>query len=161
MIAINKSRNPYFKGRSAKTLATLLATCTFALPAAQAQGQGSIEVQIEGVRNGTGQLACALFVGAEGFPGENGKARALMFGAIDNGTGRCSFNALPAGRYAVSVIHDENSNQKMDTNLFGVPQEGYGVSNNKTYALSAPKWEESSLDLGAGQNLKLSVKLRY
>ncbi len=145
----------------AAVAAAIVVAHTLALPVAQAQDQGSIEVQIQGVRSGTGQIACALFTGAEGFPGENGKARALMFSPIDNGTGRCIFNALPAGRYAVSVIHDENKNQKMDTNLFGVPQEGYGVSNNKTYALSSPKWEESSLDLSQGQARSLTVQLRY
>ena len=37
---------------------------------------------------------------------------------------------LPAGNYAVQVMHDENENNKLDTNFMGMPIEGYGFSNN-------------------------------
>jgi uncharacterized protein (DUF2141 family) len=37
---------------------------------------------------------------------------------------------LPAGDYAVQVMHDENENGKLDTNFMGMPIEGYGFSNN-------------------------------
>lgn len=38
--------------------------------------------------------------------------------------------SLPAGRYAIQVVHDENGNGKLDTNFIGMPSEGYGYSNN-------------------------------
>jgi uncharacterized protein (DUF2141 family) len=38
--------------------------------------------------------------------------------------------SLPAGQYAVQVVHDENGNGKLDTNFMGIPSEGYGYSNN-------------------------------
>lgn len=37
---------------------------------------------------------------------------------------------LPAGKYAVQVLHDENDNGKMDTNMLGIPSESYGYTNN-------------------------------
>jgi len=37
---------------------------------------------------------------------------------------------LPAGKYAVQVMHDENDNGKLDANFMGIPIEGYGFSNN-------------------------------
>ena len=37
---------------------------------------------------------------------------------------------LPAGKYAVQVMHDENDNGKLDANFMGIPTEGYGFSNN-------------------------------
>jgi uncharacterized protein (DUF2141 family) len=36
-----------------------------------------------------------------------------------------SFHIKP-GKYAIAVIHDENCNGKLDTNMFGIPKEGYG-----------------------------------
>ena len=39
---------------------------------------------------------------------------------------------LPAGTYAVQVMHDANGNDKLDTNFMGIPVEGYGFSNNPT-----------------------------
>jgi uncharacterized protein (DUF2141 family) len=29
------------------------------------------------------------------------------------------------------VIHDENRNGELDTNMFGIPKEGYGFSSGK------------------------------
>ena len=72
-----------------------------------------------------------------------------------------SFENVTAGTYAVSCLHDENNNRKLDKNFFGVPTEGYGVSNNKTYAMSSPKWAESIFTMEAGKDVSLGIKLRY
>jgi uncharacterized protein (DUF2141 family) len=36
------------------------------------------------------------------------------------------FSDIKPGKYAIAVIHDENCNGKLDTNMFGIPKEGYG-----------------------------------
>lgn len=41
-----------------------------------------------------------------------------------------SFPELADGDYAIKLLHDENSNGKLDTNFVGMPTEGYGFSNN-------------------------------
>jgi len=73
----------------------------------------------------------------------------------------CSFLNVEPGTYAIAVVHDENGNGKLDKNFVGVPSEGYGVSNNKTYALTAPKWNESIFTLGVNERKTLQVNLRY
>ncbi|HXX68370.1 MAG TPA: DUF2141 domain-containing protein [Polyangiaceae bacterium] len=80
---------------------------------------------------------------------------------ITAGTTQCSFENVSAGTYAISVMHDENDNQKLDKNFFGVPTEGYGVSNNHTHAMSSPTWEESKFTVEGGKNLGLGIGLRY
>jgi uncharacterized protein (DUF2141 family) len=40
------------------------------------------------------------------------------------------FDGLVPGQYGIALLHDENKNDKMDSNRFGFPREGYGVSNN-------------------------------
>jgi uncharacterized protein (DUF2141 family) len=102
-----------------------------------------------------------LFASAEGFPQKGERALQSVMSPITNGAARCRFQPVPAGRYAVAVVHDENGNQKLDNNLLGVPTEGYGVSNNKTYAMSAPRWDESRFDLVAGEMRELTIQLRY
>jgi len=37
---------------------------------------------------------------------------------------------LPAGEYAVVVLHDENLNKQLDRNWLGKPKEQWGMSNN-------------------------------
>jgi uncharacterized protein (DUF2141 family) len=53
---------------------------------------------------------------------------------------------LPAGSYAVQVLHDENRNGKLDSNFMGIPVEGYGFSNNPQVMRRA-HFSEAKFDL--------------
>lgn len=55
--------------------------------------------------------------------------------------------SLPAGTYAVQVMHDANGNNKLDTNFMGIPVEGYGFSNNPT-GLRKATFEEARFPIG-------------
>ncbi|MEB2185455.1 DUF2141 domain-containing protein [Xanthomonas campestris pv. campestris] len=68
------------------------------------------------------------------------------------------FRDLPPGRYAVMVNHDENANGKLDTNLIGMPVEGYGFSNNPR-AMRKPTFDEAAFDLPAGGK-RIGIELR-
>ena len=56
------------------------------------------------------------------------------------------------------ITHDENGNGKLDSNLIGMPVEGYGFSNNPR-VMRKPTWDETRFDVGAG-NLAINVELR-
>jgi uncharacterized protein (DUF2141 family) len=157
--------HPFFQ-KPVRTVALLAIGSAFAqaalLPAAQAQGAGAtLEVVVPQVRNAQGGLGCQLFAGAEGFPKKGERALQSVMSPIANGTARCRFQPVPAGSYAVAVVHDENSNRTLDSNFLGVPTEGYGVSNNKTYAMSEPRWDESRIELAPGESRQLTIQLRY
>lgn len=141
----------------------LLAGLALALAAgAQAQTpSATLEVTVPQVRNAKGGVGCQLFASAQGFPKDGGRALQAVMAPIAQGSARCQFQPVPAGSYAVAVVHDENGNQALDSNFLGVPTEGYGVSNNRTYALSEPRWDESRFDLGAGETRQLTIQLRY
>jgi uncharacterized protein (DUF2141 family) len=72
----------------------------------------------------------------------------------------CTWQQLPAGAYAVSVIQDENANGTLDANVFGAPTEGYGVSNNVIPATSAPRWDDSQVRVDGETSLELTVALK-
>ena len=121
---------------------------------------GAVRVRISGFRNGEGDLACALFASAASFLGVEPFAK-VKVPAGPSGT-ECVFRGIPAGRYAVSVLHDENRNGKMDrVPLIGLPREGYGVSNNKTYSTHPPVFEESAFEFDGKADLVLDIRLRY
>lgn len=129
-----------------------------AAPASAAPAR--IDVNVGTFRGRTGVLACRLYASGEGFPmnPEGGvEQRVPVTGEVT----RCTFEGVAPGTYAVAVVHDENDNGKLDTNFFGAPSEGYGVSNNHTYAFSAPEWEESKFELPPGKSLGLGIALRY
>jgi len=142
-------------------VAALGGAALFAVPAQAQTGGGRIEVVVDKMRNDQGALACQLFASAEGFPSRTASALATTRAPVAGGAARCTFERLPPGTYAVAVVHDENGNGMADANALGIPKEGYGVSNNRTYAMSAPRWEESRFSLAAGESRPLAITLRY
>ena len=120
----------------------------------------TISVNVGTFRNQKGVLGCRLFRSPTGFP-ETSTGTVEKRAAITGATARCDFTDVPPGVYAVSAMHDENDNRKLDKGFFGIPTEGYGVSNNHTHAMSAPTWDESKFVVEAGKNVGLGIGLRY
>jgi len=120
----------------------------------------AISVSIGPLRNSKGAIACRLHPSAEGFP-RTGTGTVSRRVKPTGASARCVFENLTPGTYAVVVLHDENDNQQCDKNRLGMPLEGYGVSNNHTYALSAPSWKESKFVVEGGKDRTLAISLRY
>jgi uncharacterized protein (DUF2141 family) len=70
------------------------------------------------------------------------------------------FLDIASGTYALAVIHDENSNGKLDTNWLGIPTEGYGFSNDAKALLGAPSFAAANFAYD-GRNLELTSRLLY
>ena len=133
----------------------------------------TISCEVTGLRNQRGKLHAALFGGAaggKGFPGSDKDALKLQMVQADTssvGAGpsgksavytlKFTFADLPAGRYAIAVYHDENSNGKMDTYWYGKPREGAAASNNPHPSFRAPNFKESSFDLSDNQTVTLKM----
>jgi uncharacterized protein (DUF2141 family) len=146
--------------RRASLYAVLLLLVLSASALAQAPCQG-IHVRVLNIKNSAGTVACALFESPEGFPGEYLRyATNVMVIKIRHSQARCTFEEIPPGRYAIGVIHDENMNGILDTNMIGVPKEGYGFSNDASGALGPPPFDAASFAYD-GQNLETTIKLNY
>src|SRR5713101_6986677 len=70
------------------------------------------------------------------------------------------FDNLPPGTYAVGAYHDENANDHLDTNAFGLPVEGYALSNGIRAILSKPNFYEAAFTVGAGDK-PVALHIRY
>jgi len=134
------------------------------LSSASAQTQQSpanlIHVEIGGLRNDKGQVMCALYSSADGFPKIGDKAIAHAKSPISNAHAVCEFPDVKEGTYAVSVFHDENSNGKLDTNFMGMPREGVGASNNAKGHFGPPKFDAAAFRFLGGR-LELKVTITY
>jgi uncharacterized protein (DUF2141 family) len=69
------------------------------------------------------------------------------------------FKNIPKGKYAIAVFLDENDNYKLDKNIFGIPKERYGFSNNILPALRPATFEESVFEI-SGQETVISITLK-
>lgn len=120
-----------------------------------------IHVKIQNIKNSTGTIACALFESAVGFPADYLRsATNIMSIKIRGKQASCDFQGIAPGTYALAVVHDENMNGKIDTNLLGVPTEGYGFSNDAKALLGAPSFSAARFTYD-GQNLDMTIGLHY
>jgi uncharacterized protein (DUF2141 family) len=137
----------------------LVVMLALAASLARAAGESTVDINVGTFRNTKGWLGCRLYSSPTGFPRDPAPREQRI--AIAGGIARCTFTNVPAGTYAVAVMHDENGNGKLDSNFLGIPTEGYGVSNNHTHAMSAPTWDESKFEVKAGQDVRLGISLKY
>ena len=120
-----------------------------------------IHVTVLNIRNSTGTVACALFESPDGFPKEFLRsATNVMVIKIRKAQARCDFEDIPAGTYAIAVIHDENMNGELDTNMFGIPTEGYGFSRDAKALIGVPSFSAASFQYD-GKNVDLTMSLNY
>jgi uncharacterized protein (DUF2141 family) len=103
-----------------------LALSAVALPSI-AQG-GELTLTIRDIRSTQGHVQVAVMSSEAAWNGEGSPVAGRKV-AVTGQELVLKFD-LPAGSYAVQVLHDENDNNQLDANLMGIPTEGYGFSNN-------------------------------
>lgn len=117
----------------------------------------TLEVEIKGFEKKEGKIWVALYRTSETFLTDN-----LYQGIqedVSDGVMKVVFENLEAGEYAISCFHDENNNGQLDTNMFGIPAEPYGFSNNPRLLFSAPKFDQAKFIHKQGGS-KIAITLR-
>ena len=104
---------------------------------------GELQVNIENVQSNKGQILIAIYDSPATYM-QTAKAVELKAVPIRSTQPLAIlFSGLKAGEYAISVVHDVNKNGILDTNIFGVPTEPYGFSNNIRPKFRSASWKES------------------
>ena len=103
----------------------------------------TLTVTVSNVRSSEGQVRVAVYT-SDNWLGDEPTARVWTAAA---GTPVTATFTLPAGRYAVAVLHDENDNGKMDYRLLRLPKEPYGFSNGARPKLGPPTFEDAAFAL--------------
>lgn len=140
------------------TLLPFLCCSLLALPsfsAAQAQKTGKLIVKITGIRNAEGNIRVAVRT-------DESTIAAAQIATIEAKTltAEAVFENLPEGDYGVAVIHDENKDEKLDFNDYGMPTEGYGHSNNPSKRQGPPDFNETKF-VFSGPSTTITINLIY
>ena len=126
---------------------------------AGAAAPGSVVVDVTGLRSAKGQiLLCmtanpALLSKCDKDPSSHrltvpvAQARAIHF------------DDVPSGTYAIALIHDENSNNKIDTS-FGLPREGFGFSRNPVIRFGPPSFASAQFAVTTGRTDQ-GIRVKY
>ena len=109
----------------------------------QAQTPNKLIVEVTDLENNNGTLVLDVFKSEKGFPMATENAIKRLTVKPANGKGRFVIENLPKGIYAFAVVHDENENGKLDTNMLGIPKEGACTSKNAKGFLSPPDFEDA------------------
>lgn len=121
----------------------------------QAVMSAPLEVTVTGVKAQTGEIRVAIFDSADSF--QKKPARTLVL-SVDAENIQFSVDDLPAGEFAIMLFHDLDSNEKMKTNLVGMPREPWGASLEGTRLFGPPKWKDvvfAHTDSGTSMNIEL------
>lgn len=107
-----------------------------------------LNIKIKNLKNEKGEILYLLFSSENGFPDDanqsirqgripvkNIQSRSIVIPDLEN------------GKYAVSLFHDSNSNEKLDTNFLGIPKESFGFSQNPKVFFGPPSFGKSSFSL--------------
>lgn len=106
--------------------------------------QRKLEVTVKNIKDIKGTIRVALYNNEKDFL-EN-----FLQGKIVKVTGneaKIVFENLKPGDYAVSVFHDENENEKLDSGFMGIPNEPYGFSNDAMGTFGPPSFEKAKMSL--------------
>ncbi len=118
----------------------------------------TLTVIVTGADQPKGQIGAALYASAEGFPNKQEKAAQTSVRPRTAPVDSFVFKGLTAGRYAVSVFHDQNSNTKLDANLFGVPKEPWGTTGTVRPRMRAPRFEEAAFNVTTDTRVEIRVE---
>ena len=137
----------------------LAMTATFVSIMTGATAQSAeLAVNVTGIEMARGEICCALYPPDKEFLQASSAIAGQWLEAKSGGV-QCRFTGIESGAYAVAVFQDYNSNKNNDTNLFGIPTEPWGVSNNARPMFRAPTFEEAQVSVADGKPLEISVKL--
>ena len=119
---------------------------------------GKIIVKVTDINSSKGKILLALYNNASSFPI---KSEAYKKGTvrIEHKSAVYTFNNIPEGNYSIAILHDENDNNKVDKNFWGIPKERYGFSGIVNSIWSTPNFKETSFWVSKNTIKKVTVKL--
>lgn len=104
-----------------------------------------LTITIPNIKNTKGGIHMAVYSSKnkEAFTKIGQEFKVIDFKA-GGAAGKYVIKDLPEGEYAIAIYHDENGDKKCNTNLIGIPKEGYGFT-RITKLFSAPKFDDAKV----------------
>ena len=138
-----------------------LASLGLAIQAHAVEDSANLIVSIKGIQHKKGQVCLRIYDSESGFPlGNNSEFKSQCIKITGNSLEQ-KFTGLKKGTYAIAVIDDQNENNKLDRDFFGIPEEGFGISNNPTVSIKTgtPNFKTASFSLQ--KNQKIDIEMKY
>ena len=120
-----------------------------------------LDVIITDIRNTDGRLCIAIFDNNLDYQNET----ALLTAYIDKetllrDTVHIEIPIWP-GTFGISVLDDEDGDEKMRFSFWGIPREGFGFSNYVLKSSRRPQFDDFSFSVNENEKVAVSVKMKY
>jgi uncharacterized protein (DUF2141 family) len=119
---------------------------------------GTLDLSITGLRDDKGLVHVCLTADRRHFPDCSGDPRAIRQ-SIPASQRQLRLSGIAPGHYAVTLMHDENANHRLDK-MVGIPREGFGFSRNPVVRFGPPRFENTVIELAPGVT-HATVHLQY
>ena len=135
----------------------LVLTVSLLFASFSAKAQHDLVLNIKGIKSDKGDIRYALYTDQDSFLSME---KVFKAGAQKANKGNISVNIkdLPDGRYAIAIYHDENGNEKLDTNMLGIPKEDVAFSIGKMKTFGPPKFEECAFNFTSDMELDIKFE---
>jgi len=140
-------------------LLTACASTKVSKPVERPPGEGSVEVRIEGISTSEGKIFASIYLSPDGFPDSRETVYAYQSAPAAPGAIVFTFPSVPAGPFAVSVLHDADGNEELSSDFIGIPEEDYGFSQNPESTFGPPDFGEAAVNLAAGETKSVVVQI--
>jgi uncharacterized protein (DUF2141 family) len=143
-----------------KILILIIATIFMSFTLQKNEETFSLTIVVKDLRNSKGIVQFSLYNKNGTIPDEKfQKMFKKQRAKIINGASVVTFKNLLKGRYAVNMLHDENSNGKVDKG-FMLPIEGVGFTNYKSIGLrNKPNFNKASFPVNS--NITKHIQVIY
>jgi len=121
--------------------------------------QGTVSATVTGLRSDKGEVLACLTAKPAAFPHCERDAAAHSLAVPAGRQVELDFGEVAEGTYAISLIHDENANGRLDKVLLA-PREGFGFSENAPVAFGPPRFKDAAFPVGAGGEHQ-TIRMRY
>jgi len=125
--------------------------------AAPTQGY-TLTVVVEGVNNLDGNVGMLVFNSPKGWAEDRSAALKDISVPAHPGTVKIEVPGLPAGEYAIALVHDVNKNHKLDRNWISEPKEQWGLSNNPHAVIKTPAYKNCTFTLKGDQEIHIKMQ---
>lgn len=131
-----------------RPLATVAAAAAVvSLSAPLGATSNTIAITINNLESNKGEVRCALHTSSNWL-------KKPVIGVESKPKGRratCRFEGVKPGVYAIAAFHDEDSDDKLDTNFVGLPKEGYTASRDaRAGTFGPPKFKDARFTFKGG-----------
>jgi uncharacterized protein (DUF2141 family) len=105
--------------------------------------KAQLTIKVFGIEKAVGQICFAVYQTEEDYKESENQFLADYI-SVDSINFQYVIKDVPLGTYVISLFHDKDENEELNTNWIGMPREPFGFSNDAKGRMGPPKFKDAS-----------------